>query len=258
MLLSPNAYPASATVGSNRGFPWAVLGLVAFMLGILIVAFVYAQRSSQGNRSNSGLAQGMKTGVRELDNDRVTITLLQVALLANAPQLQQNLADLATEADTSSTEGLVEELQNIALLLLRLPEYWSHVKVISESFPNREGASQRYQELSVQERRKFSAETLTNVKGRVQNRAAIAPLADEFTGDIAEYIVVTLLVGTEDDKPLLTKLYDSDSLGQALERLAAVTEAYLAIFELLWTPQAEGDNLTGDELLTEYPDMIQL
>ncbi len=51
-------------------------------------------------------------------------------------------------------------------------------------------------------------------------------------------------------------LQDLTPLTQALQRLAQITPDYLAIFELLWSPQSSEDCLTEDELLCEYTDMI--
>ncbi|HEY9873688.1 MAG TPA: DUF1517 domain-containing protein, partial [Candidatus Obscuribacterales bacterium] len=112
-----------------------------------------------------------------------------------------------------------------------------------------------FNKLSIEERSKFSAETLTHVGGRISRQAPVKPGADE---DIAAYIVVTFLVGTADDKPLFEKIHSTEELKLALERIAATSTEYLMTFELLWSPQEENDSLTYDELLTEYTDMIQI
>ena len=69
--------------------------------------------------------------------------------------------------------------------------------------------------------------------------------------------MVSFLVGTEDDQPLFTdKIYDTESLTIALQRLAQITPDYLSVFELLWSPQNSEDSLTEDELICEYSDII--
>jgi uncharacterized membrane protein len=72
------------------------------------------------------------------------------------------------------------------------------------------------------------------------------------------YIVVTLLIGTESDRPLFGNIYSTSELKQVLERVAATPPEYLSKFELLWTPQVETESLTYDEMLTEYTNMMQL
>jgi uncharacterized membrane protein len=70
--------------------------------------------------------------------------------------------------------------------------------------------------------------------------------------------VVTLLIGTEDDRPLFGSIHSTEELQQALQRVAAITQDYLLVVELLWTPQKDTDVLSYDQLLTGYADMVQL
>jgi uncharacterized membrane protein len=118
-----------------------------------------------------------------------------------------------------------------------------------------EKADSIFNQFSLQERSKFNAETLTNVKGTVKQKEVVVPGLEE---DPAAYIVVTLLVGTADDKPLFQEVRSAETLKKALERVASVPPDYLMAFEVLWSPQVEEDSLTYDELLTEYTDMVQI
>ena len=70
--------------------------------------------------------------------------------------------------------------------------------------------------------------------------------------------MVTLLIGTENDRPLFGDVYSAKELKQALEQIAATPPEYLTVFELLWTPQSETESLTYDELLTEYTKLMQV
>jgi uncharacterized membrane protein len=47
----------------------------------------------------------------------------------------------------------------------------------------------------------------------------------------------------------------TDDLRQALRQLGSIPGEQLLAIEVLWTPQAEGDTLTSDDLLAEYPDL---
>jgi uncharacterized membrane protein len=192
---------------------------------------------------------------KELDNDVVTVTKLQIGLLANARDLQSDLTELSENADFDSPEGRVEFLQEVALALLRKPEYWSHALSSSETVKSREQAGQVFEQLSIAERSKFSAETFSNVQGQVREREGISGDDDN---DPAAYIVVTLLIGTEDDNPLFGLIHSTEELQQALQRVAAITTDYLLVVELLWTPQEDTDSLSYDQLLTGYADMVQL
>jgi uncharacterized membrane protein len=191
----------------------------------------------------------------ELSNDVVTVSKLQVALLAEARELQNELAEISLSADLDSREGLTQFLQETALALLRKPEYWSYAFSSSQTVKSREEAQQAFEQLSIGERSKFDAETFTNVNGRVRHQEVAESDAEI---DPSEYIVVTLLVGTEDDQPLFGDVYSAEDLKAALTRVASITPDYLLVYELLWSPEGKTDSLTSDELLTEYGDMVHI
>jgi uncharacterized membrane protein len=235
-----NNYRSSSSSSSGD---W-IIGLMV-ILGIAGVGFfIYwmIRKSSQAG------------GLSELDNDTVTVTKLQVALLAEARTIQSELNDIALTADTDTIEGLTTLLQEAAIALLRTPENWSHVVSSSQSV-KRDGAEEVFNSISIAERTKFSAETLVNVNGSVR-KSQTFKLDPE--SDPAAYIVITLLIGTEHDQPLFAEVKSRESLQLALEKIAAIPSSHLVVFELLWSPQAEGDSVSYDELLTEYTNMVQI
>jgi uncharacterized membrane protein len=244
--------------GTGGGFlpMLLILGLFGIPTLGLIAFFLLSNRHQSANYANdlSLSNNGFASHNNELDNDIVTVTKLQVALFAHTKGLQSQLSKLTLEVDTSTPEGLFELLQESALVLLRNPENWSHVLASSETL-SIDKADSRFNQLSLQERSKFSAETLTNVKGSIKQQEAVIPGLAE---DPAAYIVVTLLVGTADDKPLFKEVRSAEALKAALERVASIPPEYLFAFEVLWSPQVEEDSLTYDELLTEYTDMVQI
>lgn len=242
---SNSGYSNSTSSGDDSG-DW-VLGLLLLLggaggIGYVVWLLVKAVRPKTANVYD------------EIDNDRVTITKLQVALLATARAIQQDLTAISLKIDTSTQEGLLQLLQESALALLRHPEFWTHVSAESKTLASREAAQQRFNQLSIAERSKFSAETLVNVGGSRRQIQVAKPNADES----AAYIVVTLLVGTANDQPLFESVLSAESLRSTLEAIAAFPADYLFTVELLWSPQDESDSLTYDELLTEYTDMRQL
>jgi uncharacterized membrane protein len=69
-----------------------------------------------------------------------------------------------------------------------------------------------------------------------------------------EYIIVTILVGAEGNLQL-PKINSTDDLRQALRQIGGIGSDRLLAVEILWAPQAEGDTLTSDDLLAEYPNL---
>ena len=53
----------------------------------------------------------------------------------------------------------------------------------------------------------------------------------------------------------LPVINDSSHLRQALQQIGAIGSDRLLAIEVLWTPQAEGDSLTTDDILAEYPTL---
>lgn len=252
----PASYSSGGIYTSSQSSFFSFLDFLVFLIVLLlvIIALVILIRTLNSKKSSSAsnLASSGTIVNRERDNDIFTITKLQVALLSNAPGIQGELSQLTMETSTDTQEGLMELLQESTLILLRNSDYWSHVLSSSQSLKI-DQAEQVFEKISLTERGKFSAETLSNVSGRIKTKGFTPP-----SNEIASYIVVTLIVGTADDKPLIGSIHSIEQLHSALTTLGTMQEDYLMQLELLWSPQTDQDSLTYDELLTEYTDMIQI
>lgn len=243
-----NGYSNGQASTTDSGIGW-IVGL--FFVGVsAIVVFGLVFLVFRAMRNPGGAS-----GVTELDNNIVTVSKIQVALLAEAREIQSELTALSLEVDTNTSAGLLQLVQEASLALLRMPENWSHVLAESQTVKSREAAEALFNQISIAERSKFSVETLTNVGGRVNKRDRFKP--DPGEGPAA-YIVVTLLAGTAHDQPLFDQVRTHEALSQVLEKVASLPSDYLMAFELLWSPQNASDSLTYDELLTEYTNMVQL
>jgi uncharacterized membrane protein len=194
------------------------------------------------------------SGTGEANNDIVTVTQLQVALLSQEREIQERLSELTVNADMDTAEGRNEMLRESVLAILRSPENWSHVRSSSQMVKSREAAGTLFGQLSLTERSKVESETLVNAGGKVRQKK-LQIIEDS---DPGSYIIVTLLVGTENDQPLFSPIHTTDDLRAALQTLGAVSTDYLLILELLWNPQDSKESLTYDEMLTHYPDLVAL
>ncbi len=241
-------YGGTAYGSSNDGVFTLGLLLMGGAGFVLLLAYLAAKAKS-GDRST-----GFASADKELDNNIVTVSKIQVALLAQARAIQTDLTRFSLEVDTDTPTGLYQLMQESILALLRSPENWSHVLADSQTVKSREAAEALFNQISVTERSKFSVETLSNVGGKVYRRE-FKPDPEE---DPASYIVVTLVAGTAHDRPLFDKIQTESALKESLQKLAAIPLDYLMVFELLWSPQDAQDSLTYEELLTEYTDMAQI
>lgn len=238
--------------GGGFGFPF-LIPLFGFGGGFgglfsLFIFFALANFLVRALRSGGG------TDEMGYSTPSVTINKLQVGLLADARSLQADLNRLAQTADTGSSTGLTKVLQETTLSLSRHPEYW----VYGGSSSNKsrlEMAEVEFNRLALTERSKFSGETLSNVNNQIQQATAQLPSEESaLTQAPGEYIVVTLVVASQGSLQL-PKIDSSQDLQQALNTLGSVSSDRLLALEVLWTPQAEGETLSAEEVVAEYPDL---
>lgn len=221
-------------------------GLFTLLIFISIAGFLV----NSFRRANDG---GDELGY---STPTVSVAKVQVGLLAQARELQADLDRIAERANTESSEGLAQVLQETSLALLRNPQYWVYGTTESKQ-ARLEAAGAEFNRLALSERSKFSAETLSNVNNQLKQASSSALTVAE-RGALAEapseYIVVTLLVGTQ-GKLQLPTINTAEDLRRSLSQLGSVSSDQLLALEVLWTPQAEGDVLTRDDLLTHYPNL---
>ncbi|MEA5550534.1 DUF1517 domain-containing protein [Anabaena cylindrica UHCC 0172] len=252
-------YPGGG-FGGGFGFPfllplWGIGGGFGGLFGILIF-FAIANFLVQSFRR---VRTGEGEEVAYSNNPSVSVTRLQVGLLAQARGLQTELNQIAEKADTNTAEGKAEILQEASLALLRHPEYWVYASSGSQQVKLNAAESQ-FNRLSLAERSKFSEETLSNVNNQLKS-----VLAKELPGEVdnptrlisegpGEYLIVTLLAATL-GKFEIPQINNADDLSRALRQIGSLPGEQLLALEVLWTPQADGDTLTSDDLFAEYPDL---
>ncbi|WGV26774.1 DUF1517 domain-containing protein [Halotia branconii] len=248
--------------GGGFGFPflipfWGIGGGFGGLFSILIFLAIANFLVQTFRRVGSGEGE-----VGYSSNPSVSVTRLQVGLLAQARDLQTELNQIAETADTNSPQGRAEVLQEASLALLRHPEYWVYAGGGTQQAKLNSAESQ-FNRLSLAERSKFSEETLSNVNNQL--KAALKKDALPSAGEIdnptsliaegpGEYLIVTLLAATLGKFEIPT-INSADDLRQALRQIGGMSSEQLLAIEVLWTPQAEGDTLTSDDVLAEYPDL---
>ncbi|MGJ5672389.1 MAG: DUF1517 domain-containing protein [Nostochopsis sp.] len=246
--------------GGGFGFPFIVpiFGFGGGLFGLLIFLAIagFLVQSFRRAVSDGGDDIGYSS------NPTVSISQLQVGLLANARSLQPELNYIAETADTNSSQGRTEVLQEASLALLRHPEYWIYAGGGTQQ-ARLNAAESTFNRLTLAERSKFNEETLSNVNNQLKaaTRKETLPSADELdnptrliTEGPGEYIIVTLLAATL-GKFEIPQINNADDLRQALRQIGSIPGEQLLAFEVLWTPQAQGDVLTSEDVLTQYPEL---
>jgi uncharacterized membrane protein len=258
----PVPYPAYPSGGWGFPFVVPIFGVGGGLFSLLILIAIAGFLLQASRRATSGGYDGGYEEASYGSNPTVSITRLQVGLLAQARDLQFELNRIAETADTSSPEGRAEVLQEATLALLRHPEYWVYAG--GETQQARLSAAESiFNRLALAERSKFSEETLSNVNNQLKaaNPKGSLPSSGELDNPTrliaqgpGEYIIVTLLVATL-GKLEIPAINSADDLRQALRQIGSIPSEQLLALELLWTPQAEGDVLTTDDILAQYPEL---
>ena len=226
--------------GAGMGYGFGNIVSLAF-IAIVLMAFL-------DNIKNMFGGDGIQLG-----GDAIAVVKVQIGLLGMARDLQLDLEKIADKADTSTTEGLHYVLEETVLALLRNPEYCVYGYATSASARGPEEAEDTFNEFSMDERGKLAEETLVNVNSRKRSTTAVKTGKDE-DGGINEYILVTIIAAC-DGGLKLPAVTDSAELRTALKRVGAIRADALQAVEVIWTPQEEGDTLTEEELLADYPTL---
>ncbi|ELR98886.1 DUF1517 domain-containing protein [Gloeocapsa sp. PCC 73106] len=179
----------------------------------------------------------------------ITVAQVQVGLLAIARELQPELNQIARQADATTGMGRATLVQEVTLALLRHPQYWvygaTEVKIGDVTT-----AEAKFNQLALAQRSKFSEETLVNYDNQLTEKTNTVVTET----DPGKYILVTIVIGVE-GKLELAEVNGESDLRQALQQVGSVSSDRLIAIEILWTPQAEGDALTSDDLLEQYPNL---
>jgi uncharacterized membrane protein len=195
-------------------------------------------------------------------NPGISVAKVQVGLMAQARNLQLDLDRIAFNADGNTESGRAKILQEVSLTLLRHPEYWVYGSVSTDA-PKLNGAEAVFNRLTMAERSKFTEETLSNINGQIKQPKLASTggtLTPQSPAELlamnadAEYVVVTLLVATT-AKLQLPKINGENDMKQALQQIGSLAASGLLAIEVVWTPQADGDCLTADDIMASYPDM---
>jgi uncharacterized membrane protein len=250
--------------GGGFGFPF----MLPFMFGgggslftILIVIAIANFVLSSFRNASSGEG-GVSVSEQDLTNPPVSVNTLQIGLLAEARVLQTDLDRIALNANTSNSAGLAEALQESTLALLRHPEYWVYANAEGQQ-TRLMSAEAEFNRRTLSERSKFQEETLSNYSAQLKQKSATAtlPAADDASTLLSqgpgEYILVTLIVASQ-GKLDLPKVQSAQDVKKALGQIGGVGAQDLLAMRVLWTPQANGDALTADDLTEAYPKLQRL
>ncbi|KAF3958006.1 hypothetical protein CMV_017036 [Castanea mollissima] len=164
---------------------------------------------------------------------------------------QRELSTLTTAIDASKNKSFHFFLTESAVALLRHRKYWisSYSSVVRRW--SLKAVEKEFRQLSTDERVKYDIESLVNVDNMKVQRTII-PRENEVEKVEKNYIVVTILVAVKGALNM-PEIKSTEDLRTALHYLNTISSTNTLAVEVLWSPQAEHDTLSEDELLENYP-----
>ena len=246
--------------GGGIGFPFLIPlfgfgggGLFGFLVLMAVVGLLLnAFKGGGGQAGPLPAGRGSELGSGRPDGT-VTISQLQVGLLASARDLQRDLRRLAGSADTGRAAGLQALLQETTLAMLRHPDLWEYANAAVGQVPFA-SAESTFNRLSMGERSKLQREVTSNVSGQRFNDASVVSGESDASSD---FIAITLLVASR-NRLNIKGAGSADQLRDALQQLGAVGADDLIAIEVIWQPEGAGEVLSTEELLTAYPQLQHL
>lgn len=236
--------------GSAGDLPaWAIFAI----LGLVVVVVVGQAMFEELVNRQPAYIGGSYTPVLE----SVDVSALYIAVDPRArKKLQQRFAQIAETCDTTTTEGLLKMLREVALELRRARDSWLYVGAMNAQpmFPS--AAESAFHKQVQQARAGFEDEILRAADGRVIRGEVpdITARTEEGEG----LVLVTVVVAANGNLYDITNIHDPDQVRRALEGMSALTKFRLVAVEVIWTPAAEDDRMSSVELEARYPFMVKV
>jgi uncharacterized membrane protein len=232
----PRYYPSPYGYGGGGGG----LGSGGTLTVLLFIGLVFVGFSMVRGLQNAGGGSGPATSVARL----------RLAVLYSR-QLQTALRLGADGADTETTKGLADLIDNTAAAVLREEAAWRFGLYETWKGPIEQAEGQFDQWMT--EIRAESVETYRKFDGRVIQNTEYETKA-EVDG---RYILVTLLLAAHGELPKIGPLRAAEAR-QAVMALASSTPVTTLAAYVAWTPEASGEALTEQDLLSGWPSLEML
>lgn len=197
--------------------------------------------------------------------ERMTVGRVQLAFNAlKSAGLRDRIETTVRQADVSTSAGIFRLKVSVCAALASELDHVSHVGFLEllDLDPNRGEAE--FNRITSQARAFYDREIVRkDARGLIQttrNSDKANELTDE-DGDfgIQEFFVVTVVMCVDQGPlPLPKAVSGIEDAKAALNTMLTMPPARHIGFEVVWTPAAESDILTRDELLVEFPELAPL
>lgn len=197
--------------------------------------------------------------------EAMTVGRVQLAFNAlKSRGLRDRIESAVRTGDVSTSRGIYRLGQTVCSTLQTELEHVSHVGFLERRELEPDEGEREFNRLTQKARAFYDREIVRRdargLSSTTRNSSKANELTDE-DGDfgIDEFFVVTVVMCV-DQGPLRLpeKVGGHDDVSASIATLLSVPESRHIGFEVVWTPAAESDILTRDELLVDFPELAPL
>ncbi len=242
-----SSYGGSASSGGPVEGPSS--GCCAFMGIVLVVLLIVIFLSTFGQGGGSPGGGGDAPGGMD-------VSAIRIALAHNArPTMQAKLDALARSGAASSKAGRAAALHEVCIELRRNETAWLHAHVENSPMVTPGAAEAAFKRFASDARQRFRIETVRAHEGDVRTQEDTAP---RDRGEGSGIVVVTVVVAARKHLGDVHQPEDARTLHALLTEFGSLGAGDLAALEVIWSPSAEDDRMTAEELARLYPEMRRI
>jgi uncharacterized membrane protein len=186
---------------------------------------------------------------------QVTVSVARVGVDARARRfVQGRLDELARSADTRSAGGLAALLRAASNALVAARLAWNYVGAQTRAPEAAPEARAHHARITSDARSRFQHELVRATGGKEVRQDAPALEAREHEGQGS--VVVTIVVATTAKLPAASGT--PAELDALLAAFATLSSGEIKAVEIVWSPAAEKDRMSTDELEQRYPELTKI
>lgn len=236
--------------GFGGGFGLGGIFIVAVLLGGGFLLFRrFLPVAGQSNQPS-----GLFTGGNSSGASAVSIQLV----LTEGDEVKRALQQVAQTGVTETEEGLASMLSEAALVLLRHPERWTY-GVLLQVQGNETQMTNQVGSWASQARAAFTDQTTSRYATTGYAPASAAALPPRTEHQVGErYLAVTLLVAAVNLRLPPSPTANAAQLRAALTAVSGIAPEDLLRTEVVWSPDVEGEFLSEDQAIMNYPALTKI
>ncbi len=184
---------------------------------------------------------------------------IQFALHSTADYIRDELKTIGEPLDFDDPDDLKKLLKETSNTLINNSDYIKYAFAsLSQKTKEISKAQEIFEDLTYEESDKLSQETFKKLKGRSVTKQMLSEGNKPYFMEIKEYIVFTIIVTFANYEISILDDYSWRNYKSVLEQITQLISDNLIAVEIIWSPDAENDILTEDDITLYYNNLVQI